>query len=129
MRKQETIVEICASKILITIKSKLMKKLFFIALCSFGLMANNVSIASTTTTTSIYSDSKISIKIKNDGDNEITVINAGSGGTYRLSKNTVVTIKMEEGDKLFVYEKGKKGALLLEASPEMDGKVQLLSKL
>jgi len=106
-----------------------MKKLFFIALCSFGLMANNVSIASTTTTTSIYSDSKISIKIKNDGDNEITVINAGSGGTYRLSKNTVVTIKMEEGDKLFVYEKGKKGALLLEASPEMDGKVQLLSKL
>lgn len=106
-----------------------MKKLFFIALCSFGLMTTNVSIANTTTTTSIYSDSKISIKIKNDGDNEITVINAGSGGTYRLSKNTVVTIKMEEGDKLFVYEKGKKGALLLEASPEMDGKVQLLSKL
>lgn len=106
-----------------------MKKLFFIALCSFGLMANNVTVASTITTTSVYSDSKISIKIKNDGDDEITVINAGSGGTYRLSKNTVVTIKMEEGDKLFVYEKGKKGALLLEASSDMDGKVQLLSKL
>ena len=72
---------------------------------------------------------EISIKIKNDGDDEITVINAGSGGTYRLSKNTVVTIKMDEGDKLFVYEKGKKGALLLEASSDMDGKVQLLSKL
>ena len=58
-----------------------------------------------------------------------TVINAGSGGTYRLSKNTVVTIKMDEGDKLFVYEKGKKGAMLLVASSEMDGKVQLVSKL
>lgn len=92
-------------------------------------MANNVTVASTITTTSVYSDSKISIKIKNDGDDEITVINAGSGGTYRLSKNTVVTIKMDEGDKLFVYEKGKKGALLLEASSDMDGKVQLLSKL
>ena len=106
-----------------------MKKLFFIALCSFGLRAHNVTVASTITTTSVYSDSKISIKIKNDGDDEITVINAGSGGTYRLSKNTVVTIKMDEGDKLFVYEKGKKGALLLEASSDMDGKVQLLSKL
>lgn len=117
-------------KLLITLKKlKHMKKLFFIALCCFGLMANNVSLASTTTKTIIYSDSKINIKIKNDSDNEITVINAGSGGTYKLSKNIVVTIKMEEGDKLFVYEKGKKGALLLEASPEMDGKVQLLSKL
>ena len=36
---------------------------------------------------------------------------------------------MDEGDKLFMYEKGKKGALLLVASSEMDGKVQLLSKL
>lgn len=116
-------------KILKIKKSKHMKKLFFIALCSFGLLANNVTVASTITTTSAYSDSKISIKIKNDGDDEITVINAGSGGTYRLSKNTVVTIKMDEGDKLFVYEKGKKGALLLEASSDMDGKVQLLSKL
>ena len=106
-----------------------MKKLFFIALCCFGLMANNVSLASTTTKTIIYSDSKINIKIKNDSDNEITVINAGSGGTYKLSKNTVVTIKMEEGDKLHYYEKSKKGNLILTATKEMHGKVQLLSKL
>jgi phage regulator Rha-like protein len=36
---------------------------------------------------------------------------------------------MDAGDKLFMYEKGKKGALLLVASSEMDGKVQLISKL
>ena len=38
-------------------------------------------------------------------------------------------MKLDEGDKLFVYEKGKKGAMLLVASSEMDGKVQLVSKL
>ena len=77
----------------------------------------------------MYSGTSISIKLKNDGDDEITVINAGSGGTYRLQKNIVTTIKMDAGDKLFIYEKGKKGALLLVASSEMDGKVQLISKL
>lgn len=94
------------------------------------LLTNSTfSFASSKVKTSVYSSTSISIKLKNDTDDEMTVINAGSGGTYRLSKNTVVTIKMDEGDKLFVYEKGKKGALLLVASSEMDGKVQLVSKL
>ena len=69
------------------------------------------------------------IKIKNDSGNEINVINAGSGGTYRLQKNIIVTIKMEDGDKLYTYESGRKGTLLLTATADMDGKVQLLSKL
>ncbi|MCC6582472.1 MAG: hypothetical protein IT271_02095 [Chitinophagales bacterium] len=93
------------------------------------LTNSTISFANSKTKTSVYSGTSISIKLKNDTDDEMTVINAGSGGTYRLSKNTVVTIKMDEGDKLFVYEKGKKGALLLVASSEMDGKVQLVSKL
>ena len=72
---------------------------------------------------------KFDIKIKNDTGNEVKVINAGSGGSYSLTKNATTTIKMEEGDKLHYYEKGKKGSLILIASKEMDGKVQLLSKI
>lgn len=72
---------------------------------------------------------KLDIKIKNDSNDELSVINDGSGGSYRLQKNVTTTIKMEAGDKLYVYEKGKKGKLLLIASASLDGKVQLLSKL
>lgn len=72
---------------------------------------------------------KFDIKIKNDTDDEVKVINAGSGGSYSLTKNATTTIKMEEGDKLHYYEKGKKGNLILTATKEMHGKVQLLSKL
>ncbi|WP_298138357.1 hypothetical protein [Flavobacterium sp.] len=72
---------------------------------------------------------KFDIKIKNDTDNEVKVINAGSGGSYSLTKNATTNIKMEEGDKLHYYEKGKKGNLILTATKEMHGKVQLLSKL
>jgi hypothetical protein len=72
---------------------------------------------------------KYDIKIKNDSGDEVTVYNAGSGGTYRLQKNVVTTIKMEDGDKLYIYEGGKKGRLLLTASSDLNGKLQLFSKL
>lgn len=72
---------------------------------------------------------KYDIKIKNDSGDEVTVYNAGSGGTYRLQKNVITTIKMEEGDKLYIYEGGKKGRLLLTANADLDGKVQMYSKL
>lgn len=71
----------------------------------------------------------IDIKIKNDTDDEVRVYNAGSGGSYSLSKGTTTTLKMDEGDKLYYYNNGKKGDLILTASSDMDGKVQLLSKL
>jgi hypothetical protein len=72
---------------------------------------------------------KLDIIIKNDIGDEISVINDGSGGSYRLQKNLTTAIKMEPGDKLYIYKKGKKGKLLLIASANLDGKVQLLSKL
>ena len=72
---------------------------------------------------------KFDIKIKNDTDSDVKVINAGSGGSYSLTKGATTTIKMEEGDKLHFYEKGKKGALILTASKDMHNKVKLLSKL
>ena len=79
--------------------------------------------------TLIIASEKVDVKIKNDTNDEVKVINAGSGGSYSLTKNATTTIKMEEGDKLHYYEKGKKGALILVASKEMHGKVQLLSKM
>ena len=105
-----------------------MKKILTFAITAC-LFFTGIQLSVAKTKTEISSGSSINIKLKNDGDEAITVINAGSGGTYKLQKNIVTTIKMDEGDKLFMYEKGKKGALLLVASSEMDGKVQLLSKL
>lgn len=72
---------------------------------------------------------KLDIKIKNDIGDNVKVTNAGSGGSYNLAENVTTTIKMEGGDKLHYLNKGTKGALILTATKEMDGKVQLLSKL
>jgi hypothetical protein len=78
---------------------------------------------------SIKNIEKIDIKVKNDSNHEVTVYNASSGGTYRLQKNITTTIKMEVGDKLYYYEGGKKGKLLLTADASMKGKLHLYSKL
>ena len=74
-------------------------------------------------------ETKFNIKIKNDTGDDVKVINAGSGGSYSLTKGATTTIKMENGDQLYYYNKGKKGALILTATAEMNDKVQLLSKL
>ncbi len=95
---------------------------------SFSLMSFYTYSTSTINKIEVVSE-KFDIKIKNDTDNEVKVINAGSGGSYSLTKGATTTIKMEEGEKLHFYEKGKKGALLLTASKDLHGKVQLLSKL
>jgi hypothetical protein len=107
-----------------------MKKLLFIALLAI-LGASNINATAAKSVINILAAkaTKYSIKLKNDTGDEITVYNAGSGGSYRLAKNVITTIKMEEGDKLYTYEGGKKGKLLLTASADMDGKVQLYSKL
>ncbi len=95
-----------------------------LSLMSMNTNSNHLSLNEEITITE-----KFDIKIKNDTDNEVKVINAGSGGSYSLTKNATTNIKMEEGDKLHYYEKGKKGNLILTATKEMHGKVQLLSKL
>jgi hypothetical protein len=105
-----------------------MRKIVFIILMSFSLMSFYTYSTSTINNIEVVAE-KFDIKIKNDTDAEVKVINAGSGGSYSLTKGATTTIKMEEGDKLHFYEKGKKGALLLTASKDLHGKVQLLSKL
>lgn len=100
---------------------------FFIALITMSF-TSNINATRKTIATEVLSE-KFDIKIKNDTDNVVKVINDGSGGSYSLTKGATTTIKMEEGEKLYYYEKGKKGDLILTATKEMDGKVQLLSKL
>lgn len=85
---------------------------------------NNLTIEVRSTVTG-----SIEIKIKNDSGDEVRVYNAGSGGSYSLTKGATTTIKMDEGDKLYYYNNGKKGELILTATADMNGKVQLLSKL
>jgi hypothetical protein len=103
------------------------KKTIILLFLALGLMSMNSNQASLKKEITITE--KFDIKIKNDLADEVSVINAGSGGSYRLTKNATTTIKMEEGDKLHYYEKGKKGNLILTATAAMHGKVQLLSKL
>ncbi len=108
-----------------------MKKI--IAAAAFVFLITGTVFANTISTNScppisVVAD-KYDIKIKNDSGDEVTVYNAGSGGSYRLSKNVITTIKMEDGDKLYIYVSGKRGRLLLTASADIDGKVQLFSKL
>lgn len=106
-----------------------MKKTILLLFLALGLMSMNTSTFNKQSNKTVLVAEKFDIKIKNDLDDEVSVINAGSGGSYRLTKNATTTIKMEEGDKLHYYEKGKKGALILTATKEMHGKVQLLSKI
>ena len=105
-----------------------MKKVILVLFIAFGLVSFS-SVSSKNEIAKEIVSEKFDIKIKNDTDNEVKVINAGSGGSYSLSKNVTTTIKMEEGDKLHYYEKGKKGALILSATKDMHNKVHLLSKL
>jgi len=107
-----------------------MKKIIFISIIALTLISFNTSSNAISKIEKLELVSeKFDIKIKNDTDNEVKVINAGSGGSYSLTKGATTTIKMEEGDKLHYYEKGKKGALILTVSKDMHGKVQLLSKI
>lgn len=106
-----------------------MKKIILYLFLAFGLMSMNTISSIKKLAKSVVVAEKFDIKIKNDLADEVSVINAGSGGSYRLTKNATTTIKMEEGDKLHYYEKGKKGALILTATATMHGKVQLLSKI
>jgi hypothetical protein len=105
------------------------KKTIILLFLALGLMSMNTSTFNKQSNKTVVVAEKFDIKIKNDLDDEVSVINAGSGGSYRLTKNATTTIKMEEGDQLHYYEKGKKGALILTATKEMHGKVQLLSKI
>jgi hypothetical protein len=108
-----------------------MKKIT-VALCLLSLLSTSLSANNEIKTTfvkNVVVGAKLKIKIKNDTDDAFTVYNANSGGSYRFQKGTTTTIAMDEGDKLYGYEGGKKGALLLTASADMDGKVQMLSKL
>jgi hypothetical protein len=100
-----------------------------IVLAAFSVNAHKTTNNPTTTMTKVSVGSPLKIKIKNDTDNTFTVYNAGSGGSYGLTKNAITTISMDPGDELYAYEGNRKGKLLLTASADLEGKVHMLSKL
>ena len=107
-----------------------MKKLFaLVAIAAIGFTTSSfVSNSTANVQEEAPYATKYDIKIKNDTDEAVSTINTAGGG-YNLAKGVITTIKMEEGDELYIKEKGKKGRKLLTVTPDMDGKVQLLSKL
>lgn len=107
---------------------KTLSLLMLLALGSMTSIAHkNVKIVPATKSFAV--GGSIKIKIKNDTSDEVTVYNGGGNSSYRLQKNIITTISMDAGDKLFDYAGGKKGRVLLVVSADMDGKVQLYSKL
>jgi hypothetical protein len=107
---------------------KVLSLLMLLALVSMTSIAHkNTKIVSVINATAV--GGSIKIKIKNDTNDEVTVYNGGGNSSYRLQKNIITTIAMDEGDKLFDYAGGRKGRVLLVVSADMDGKVQLFSKL
>jgi hypothetical protein len=107
---------------------KLLSLIILLACVSITLVANKNK--KTLNTTKVYAvGGNIKIKLKNDTDDEVTVYSGSGNSSYRLQKNIITTISMEEGAKLFDYNGGKKGRVLLVVTADMDGKVQMYSKL
>lgn len=97
--------------------------------CFFIWQINTHVVYSTWYATVNIKQQKLDIKIKNDTTDDKEVINASSGGHYKLTKNVITTLKMNVGDKLYLLVKGKKGNLLLTASKDIAINVQLYSQL
>lgn len=107
-----------------------MKALIFTTIMSLGLLSMNViSIRETNEVINKSNPEKFEIKIKNDTNDVVKVVNVTSGESYILDKSIIKAIKIEKEDLLYYYEKGKKGALILMTSTNMKGKAQLLSKI
>lgn len=87
-----------------------MKKLILtLTIAVFTVVTNtNLIIAANNTVVSKYASSSISIKLKNDGDDEVTVINAGSGGTYRYRKTLSPLSKWTKATNCISTKKVKK---------------------
>ncbi|MBP6430316.1 MAG: hypothetical protein KA319_00940 [Ferruginibacter sp.] len=69
-----------------------MKKVISVLVLIIGLLSFTNATTPQPTGIVVKNGEKIDIKIKNDRGDEVTVYNAGSGGTYRLTKNATTTI-------------------------------------
>lgn len=106
-----------------------MKALIFTTIMSLGLLSMNViSIRETNEVISESNPEKFEIKIKNDTNDVVKVVNVTSGESYILDKSVVTAIKIEKDDLLYYYKKGKKGALILTTSMDIQEKAKLLSE-
>lgn len=72
-----------------------MKKIILILAVSIGLLSFSINPIDNLkiNNSSFHKTDKFDIKIKNDLSDEVSVKNENSGGSYRLQKNIVTTIK------------------------------------
>lgn len=82
--------------------------------------------------TDFYADAAkdyVSFKIKNDTGTDHRIISS-SGGSVSLDASTSAhSISMKDGDDVFMYDKGTKGAKILKVEAGLKGKTLLLSDL
>lgn len=106
-----------------------MKKSFFAICLALGTIA---MMSFTSTNTSIertVAMDNISFKIKNDTGTDHRIISS-SGGSVSLDASTSAhSISMKDGDDVFMYDKGTKGAKILKVEAGLKGKTLLLSDL
>lgn len=92
-----------------------------------GLMSFTHVTQGETVNTTVVSNGKIQVKIKNDTGADHKVITSSGGSTNVPDQSGVTTITVEVGDTIFLYDGGKKGAKLFVVDESMDGKTFKLS--
>lgn len=100
-----------------------------LAIC-LGL--GTVALMSFTTITPISSTvamDNISFKIKNDTGTDHRIISSSGGSVSLDASSSSHSISMKEGDDVFMYDKGTKGAKILKVEASLKGKTLMLSDL
>lgn len=71
----------------------------------------------------------ISFKIKNDTGTDHCIISSFGGSVSLDASSSTQSTSMKDGDDVFMYEKGTKGAKILKVEVSLKGKILLLSDL
>ncbi|MFZ4058107.1 MAG: hypothetical protein ACOYKE_08195 [Ferruginibacter sp.] len=98
-------------------------------LCLFLVLFQYPQFLNAHQTRILYKEESVYLKIQNDLSTEKTVYHSGNKQQYLLQIEKINAIKMEVGDKLYSFESGKVGRLLITATNDVNGKIWLLSKL
>lgn len=106
------------------------KSLLIVALiATAGLMSFTTTHSNGTPQTFEMTSGYVDIKIKNDTGEDHRVITSSGGSTTVKNQSGVTTVTVKDGDDLFLYDNGKKGAKLMTVSADMDGETFKLSDL
>jgi|GEM_PF-2199076 len=108
-----------------------MKKVFFAMLALGALTFTSFKAAelSTKSTETVAPSGYIDFKIKNDTGSDHSIISSSGGSKSLSAQSSAHSITMKDGDDVFMYDGGKKGAKILHVDASIDGKTFNLSAL